>query len=1054
MPSIKTPWGSGLPSSGAGADAVPPIPVPDHTLLRRIGKGSYGEVWLARNVLGVYRAVKIIQRSSFDHDRPFEREFAGMQRFEPVSRSHESQLNILHVGRGPGCFYYVMELADDMAGAYASGGTSSTSPQSNPPGGTSAASPQPPPSASPLSPSDLKMGTPGTRPSAARGAALNPDTYTPRNLRSELLLRGRLPVDECLRLGLALTTALGHLHRHGLVHRDIKPSNIVFVNGIPKLADIGLVARAEATMSFVGTEGYLPPEGPGTVQADVFSLGKVLYEISTGRDRQQFPELPTGITELPDRAALAELNEVLLRACAPDVKQRYESAAEMHADLALLQSGKSVARMRALERRLRFVQRAGSVVTAIALVATGLYFWQSRQARQMTRLAAEARHSENLARQNLYAADINLAQQALLADNLRQARLLLQNYIPKSGEPDLRGFEWHHLWQQSQSDELFSLPDHAGGAWRVAFSPDGRRLATGGADGAVKLWDLASRQEIARLAGSEGVLSVSFSPTADLLATGSDRQVWLWNTRTFARLRQLPGAILQAKFSPDGAYLLTLATNGLILWNTADWSVANSMDRPKPRARVDVQTAFAPDGARIAVVVDRGGGVGLFSVPELQEAGMLSEKKSRRPLVSFSPDNKTLATDSAGFDVKLWDATRQHELKVLHGHVDNVYAARFSPDGSRVATCSADQTIKLWDVATGRLLNTLKGQADEVFDLAYSSDGKLIASVGSNDGGVKLWDAKATARPASFRESLKPVGFDAKGDLVTFGEKSRPVMVDPATLKTRNTPEFSLTEERSFSPFLGNLLSEGRTLGLWTPKEQRMEVWNLRERKLLCAVESTGPWARFMPKRQWMVTVTSNETMTVWQLPSGEPRWIFTNSPEPFHTVAISRDENLILTDEATQSKLWRIEGDQLRLLATFNPKREPISGAAFSPDGRLLATGQLEGALIKLWAMPSAQEVGILSGHTRNVISLVFSPDGRTLASMCDDRTVRLWHVATRRELLRFQTAKEDNGAFSLMFSLDGRALAASRIDEDGPITWVWFAPSFSEIPAPDAKY
>jgi tetratricopeptide (TPR) repeat protein len=142
-------------------------------------------------------------------------------------------------------------------------------------------------------------------------------------------------------------------------------------------------------MSFVGTEGYLPPEGPGTVQADLFSLGKVLYEISTGHDRQQFPELPTGISELPDRAALAEFNEVLLRACAPDVKQRYESAAEMHADLALLQSGKSVARMRAMERRLRFVQRAAAAVTVIAVLAAGLYFWQARQTKLVRDLAGE-----------------------------------------------------------------------------------------------------------------------------------------------------------------------------------------------------------------------------------------------------------------------------------------------------------------------------------------------------------------------------------------------------------------------------------------------------------------------------------------------------------------------------------------------------------------------------------------------------------------------------------------------------------------------------------------
>ena len=353
-PTIKTPWASATPPSaagaGAGAGEAPPILIPDHTLIRRVGKGNYGEVWLARNVLGGYRAVKIIQRRSFDDDRPFEREFAGMQRFEPVSRSHESQLNILQVGRGPDCFYYVMELADDMG----------------------------------------------------RGAAIDEASYTPRNLRSEILLRGRLPVAECIRLGLALSTALENLHRHGLVHRDIKPSNIVFVNGIPKLADIGLVAVAEATMSFVGTEGYLPPEGPGTVQADLFSLGKVLYEISTGHDRNQFPELPTGISELPDRAELSELNEVLLRACAPDVKERYQTAAELHADLALLHSGRSVLDQRQLERRLRFVTRFAMVLVAVLVLGVLPYYWAIQSAR---RAKLAAKQATNEAAKNREVAD-------------------------------------------------------------------------------------------------------------------------------------------------------------------------------------------------------------------------------------------------------------------------------------------------------------------------------------------------------------------------------------------------------------------------------------------------------------------------------------------------------------------------------------------------------------------------------------------------------------------------------------------------------------------------
>ncbi|MEI6786741.1 MAG: serine/threonine-protein kinase, partial [Verrucomicrobiota bacterium] len=271
MSDVPVPNGS-PPTSGPEprhpAAPLPPPRVPDHELIRRIGRGAYGEVWLARSVTGAFRAVKIVHRQSFDHDRPFEREFEGILKFEPISRRHESQVDILHVGRGDDCFYYVMELADDQAS----------------------------------------------------GGQINPDQYTPRTLKSDLLFHGRLPFEECVRIGLALATALENLHGNGLAHRDVKPSNIIFVNGVPKLADIGLVAAVEATRSYVGTEGFAAPEGPGSAQADLYSLGKVLYEISTGKDRQEFPELPTQLRELPDREGLMELNAVIARACRHDPK--------------------------------------------------------------------------------------------------------------------------------------------------------------------------------------------------------------------------------------------------------------------------------------------------------------------------------------------------------------------------------------------------------------------------------------------------------------------------------------------------------------------------------------------------------------------------------------------------------------------------------------------------------------------------------------------------------------------------------------------------------------
>ncbi len=142
--------------------------------------------------------------------------------------------------------------------------------------------------------------------------------YTPRTLKSDLARRKRLPLEECIEIGLALTTALDHLHGHGLIHRDIKPSNVVFIGGVPKLADIGLVAAMDATMSFVGTAGYMPPEGPGKPTGDIYSLGKVLYEISVGRDTTEFPELPTAWESFAEQKQQLEFNAVVLKACATD----------------------------------------------------------------------------------------------------------------------------------------------------------------------------------------------------------------------------------------------------------------------------------------------------------------------------------------------------------------------------------------------------------------------------------------------------------------------------------------------------------------------------------------------------------------------------------------------------------------------------------------------------------------------------------------------------------------------------------------------------------------
>jgi serine/threonine protein kinase/formylglycine-generating enzyme required for sulfatase activity len=266
------------------------LSIPDHDVLRKIGGGAYGEVWMARGVTGALRAVKVVWREDFDDERTFEREFEGILKYEPISRDHPALVNILHVGRSPDCgsfYYYVMELGDDVHA----------------------------------------------------GQDINPIEYEARTLRPDGKHSVRWETSVCIDVGLRLAEALNYLHQNGLAHRDVKPSNVIFVNGKAKLADIGLVA-ARDQRTFVGTEGFVPPEGPGSAQADIYSLGKVLYEIATGKDRLDFPELPDELPTGLERKRWLELNKIICDVCDPRISKRnISTAGELAEALHCLQRG-------------------------------------------------------------------------------------------------------------------------------------------------------------------------------------------------------------------------------------------------------------------------------------------------------------------------------------------------------------------------------------------------------------------------------------------------------------------------------------------------------------------------------------------------------------------------------------------------------------------------------------------------------------------------------------------------------------------------------------------
>ncbi len=304
-----------------------PPPIPEHELIRPIGSGSSGTVWLARNTLGTFRAVKIIPVGSSERRHYFQTELNGVLKFEPVSRLHDGLVDILQVGgsEAAGYFYYVMEVADDIDS----------------------------------------------------GQLIVPERYVPRSLAHDLNRRGQLPIGECVRLGAAIASALGFLHRHDLLHRDIKPSNIIFVNSFPKLADIGLVSEISESGRQIGTIGFIPPEGAGTALADIYSLGKVLYEISTGRDRNDYPELPKSLTDTAEDRDLVRFNKIVLKACRADAGRRYQSAEELLTAVVSFQfSNYNPRKEKAHRRLLQFVAISGLVIAAVVItLAVKRFLW-------------------------------------------------------------------------------------------------------------------------------------------------------------------------------------------------------------------------------------------------------------------------------------------------------------------------------------------------------------------------------------------------------------------------------------------------------------------------------------------------------------------------------------------------------------------------------------------------------------------------------------------------------------------------------------------------------
>ena len=728
-------------------------------------------------------------------------------------------------------------------------------------------------------------------------------------------------------------------------------------------------------------------------------------------------------------------------------------------------------------RRNKAVFAAVAVVAAVLVLGALVSTWQAalarRAERRETRLRQEAQANELAMRQIAYASDMSLAQQALAQNNLGRAQDLLNRHRPKSGEKDLCGWEWRYLWKQCRSDASVTLCRQSSPIWSLAVSAGGKWLAVGEeGNGGLSVWDLVTRQEIARLAAGDGSVRVAFSPREELLAfsavTGSgstnpQHSVRLWNgtTKQVVAEVSIGGECMGLAFSDDGQTLIAYAANPenqIALWRVpAGTKLASYPVSQYNEATGTPATPFAVARDMSVVAVAPDNTIHLIDLDTGKERWSKKAAEEYVKALALSPDGKILAS-GAGFvesAIRLWDVATGKEITCLQGHRVWVSALVFWPDGKTLASASADQTICLWDLTDITSVpppRTLRGHKLEVWRLALLPDSKTLVS-GSKDYSVYLWDT------TTIQHEQTRIILPAKVAAWRFAPDSKSVLTVDLQGRAAQWKETDFQEKESlmdlgtkFSfyrwPFRYSVLisRNGRWVAAGSP-DGNIKLWDLQERTLLHQSTVSTGWVvplEFTEKGKRLVVFHLNDgSFHEWDLTAWRQTRSWQGLAQP-PVVAFSPDERLCIIGYGGAIVLLDMASGRETNLFDIGA----IDVMVFSPDRRLFAAASSLGYAM-LWETATFREPAKFSGFLMGVHSVAFSPDSKRLAVSSDgSEAVKLWDVESHQELL---TLEGEGSLFgSSAFSPDGNVLAA--MNAQGALH-LWRALSWAEIEAAEKK-